>query len=100
MQASRLNRCRRGEWLGQSPPGYVVGPDSKLQFDPDEQIQSIIRLVLEQFAALGSVSALLRYLRQHGLKLPFRAVGGPERGQVQWHKPHRETLRLLVRNPA
>jgi DNA invertase Pin-like site-specific DNA recombinase len=100
MQASRLNRCRRGEWLGQSPPGYVVGPDSKLRFDADEQIQSIIRVVLDQFAALGSVSALLRYLRQHGLKLPFRAVGGPERGQVQWHEPHRETLRQLVRNPA
>ena len=30
MQAGRLNRVRRGEWLGQLPPGYVIGPDSKL----------------------------------------------------------------------
>lgn len=100
MQAGRLNRCRRGEWLGQTPPGYVVGPGGKLQFDPDEQVQDVIRLILEQFNVLGSISALLRYLRQHKIELPFRSVGGPDRGQLRWHAPHRETLRLLVRNPA
>jgi DNA invertase Pin-like site-specific DNA recombinase len=100
MQAGRLNRCRRGEWLGQPPPGYVVGTNAKLQFDPDEQVRDTVRLVLEQFAVLGSVSAVLRYLRQHQVQLPYRCVGGPQRGQLQWHTPHRETLRLLVHNPA
>lgn len=100
MQAGRLNRCRRGEWLGQTPPGYVVGPDHKLQFDPDEQVQQVMRLILEQFAALRSVSGVLRYLRQQQILLPFRPVGGPQRGQLQWHKPHRDTLRLLLRRPA
>ena len=84
MQAGRLNRCRRGEWLGQTPPGYVVGPDGKLQFDPDEQVQEVIRLILEQFRVLGSISAVQRYLRQNKIQLPFRPVGGPDRGQLQW----------------
>ena len=53
MQAGRLNRARRGEWLGQVPPGYVIGPDRKLQFDPDEQAQRVVRLVLDQFANPG-----------------------------------------------
>jgi DNA invertase Pin-like site-specific DNA recombinase len=100
MQAGRLNRCQRGEWLGQPPPGYVVGTEAKLHFDPDEQVQSTVRMILEQFAVLGSVNALLRYLRQQGMQLPFRRVGGPDRGQLQWHTPHRETLRFLIRNPA
>jgi DNA invertase Pin-like site-specific DNA recombinase len=100
MQAGRLNRCRRGEWLGQPPPGYVVGTDGRLQFDPDEEVQEVLRLVLGQFALLGSISAVLRYVRQHGIELPFRPAGGPVRGQLQWHRPHRETLRQLVRNPA
>ncbi|MGA3003625.1 MAG: ATP-binding cassette domain-containing protein [Acetobacteraceae bacterium] len=52
MQAARLNRARRGEWLGSPPPGYIVGPDHKLQFDPDEQIQSFTRLLLDQFASI------------------------------------------------
>jgi DNA invertase Pin-like site-specific DNA recombinase len=100
MQAGRLNRCRRGEWLGQPPPGYVVGPNGKLQFDPDEQVQEVVRLILDQFAALGSISGLLRYLRQHHLQLPWRPLGGPGSGAVQWRQPHRETLRQLVRRPA
>lgn len=100
MQAGRLNRCRRGEWLGQPPPGYVVGTNAKLEFDPDEQVQDAVRLVLEQFSGLGSVSGLLRSLRQHRIQLPFRPVGGPARGQLQWHTPHRETLRQFLRNPA
>jgi DNA invertase Pin-like site-specific DNA recombinase len=62
MQDARLNRARRGEWLGQAPPGYVIGPDCKLQFDPDDQVQSVMRLIQDQFARLGSLSGLLRYL--------------------------------------
>jgi len=100
MQAGRLNRARRGEWMGQPPPGYVIAPGGKLQFDPDEQVQHTLRLILEQFAVLGSVSRLARYLRQHHIDIPFRPLGGPERGQLQWHTPHRETLRLLLRRPA
>jgi DNA invertase Pin-like site-specific DNA recombinase len=100
MQAGRLNRARRGEWLGQAPPGYVIGPDRKLQFDPDEQVQQVVRLVLDRFAILGSLSGLLRYLRQHHIELPYRVPSGPNRGQLQWHRPHRETLRSLVRRPA
>jgi len=100
MQAGRLNRAQRGEWLGQVPPGYIVGPNRKLQFDPDEQAQQVIRLVFEQFTMLGSVCGVLRYLRQQEISWPFRPVGGPQHGQLQWRRPRRETLRLLLRRPA
>jgi hypothetical protein len=43
---------------------------------------------------------VLRYLRQHQIQLPFRPIGGPQRGQLLWHPPQRETLRLLLRRPA
>jgi DNA invertase Pin-like site-specific DNA recombinase len=100
MQAGRLNRARRGEWLGPPPPGYVIGPDHKLQFDPDEQAQQVIRLILDQFARLGSVSGLLRYLRHQQIQVPFRPLNGPDKGQLRWRRPHRETLRSLLRRPA
>jgi DNA invertase Pin-like site-specific DNA recombinase len=100
MQAGRLNRARRGEWLGQVPPGYAIGPDYKLQFDPDEQVQTVVRLILDQFAVLGSLSSLLRYLRQHRIQLPYRVPAGLDRGQLQWRQPQRETVRALLRRPA
>lgn len=100
MQASRLSRARRGEWMGQPPPGFVVGPDAKLQFDPDEQVQHVLALIFDQFVALGSLSGLLRHLRRHQIQLPFRPASGPDRGQLQWHAPQRETLRQILRRPA
>ena len=100
MQAARLNRCRRGEWLGQPPPGYVVGPDGKLQFDPDEQAQHTVRLIFEQFAVLGSINGVLRYLRDRRLELPSRPFRGRRRGELRWVTPCRETLRQLLRRPA
>ena len=100
MQAGRLNRARRGEWLGQPPAGYMIGPDHKLQLDADEQVQQVIRLILEQFVGLGSVSGLLGYLRRQQLQLPFRPISGPQKGQLCWHTPKRETLRQLLRSPA
>jgi DNA invertase Pin-like site-specific DNA recombinase len=100
MQAGRLNRAQRGEWLGQVPPGYIVGPNRKLQFDPDEQVQQVIRLVLEQFARLGSICGVLSYMREQQILFPFRPSGGPGRGQLQWRRPHRETLRLFLRRAA
>jgi hypothetical protein len=59
-----------------------------------------MRLVLEQFARLGSVSGLARYLRQHQIQLPFRPAYGVSQGQLQWRSPHRETLRQVLRHPA
>jgi DNA invertase Pin-like site-specific DNA recombinase len=100
MQTGRLNRARRGEWLGQVPPGYVIGPDRKLQFDPDEQVRNVVRLILDQFAILGSLSATLWYLRDHQIQMPYRVPSGPNRGQLHWRRPHRATLRCLVRRPA
>jgi DNA invertase Pin-like site-specific DNA recombinase len=100
MQTARLNRARRGEWMGSAPPGFVVGPDFHLQFDPDEQVQSVLRLILDQFAHLGSLSGLVRYLHQHHIDIPYRVPSGPNRGQLQWHRPHRDTLRTIIRRPA
>jgi DNA invertase Pin-like site-specific DNA recombinase len=100
MQAGRLNRVGRGDWLGQPPNGYIVGPDAKLQIDPDEEVQQRLRTVLEQFAKLASVTGVLRYMQRHQLELPFRPRFGPSAGVLQWRKPTRNRLRLIVRHPA
>lgn len=100
MQAARLNKAHRGEWLGEAPLGYMVGPDAKLQFDPDEGVQARVRLLFEEFERQGSVSSLLRYLARHKLQIPVRSHQMPTKGQLEWHRPHRETLRNLLRHPV
>ena len=100
MQAGRLNRVQRGDWLGQPPIGFIVGADSKLQIDPDAEVQQRIRMIFERFAERGSVTAVLRFLRTNQLRLPFRPRFGPNAGELQWRTPTREKLRLLLRCPA
>jgi DNA invertase Pin-like site-specific DNA recombinase len=100
MQAGRLSRARRGEWLGRVPPGYVVGPDRKLELDPDEQVRAAIRMAFDLFDAAGSLGGLLLRMKEHHILMPSRVPGGPPPGRLEWHRPHRETLRQLLRRPA
>ncbi len=99
MQQGRLERARRGEWLGVPPLGYVIGEDRKLVFDPDQQAQHITRMLFEQFERLGSVSALLRFLHEHDVRLPIRTTADP-RAPIDWRRPHRETVRNVLRHPV
>lgn len=100
MQHGRLERARRGEWLGATPMGYVLGEDRKLGFDPDEQVQHAVRQVFEQFDRMGSVSGLLRHFHQRDLRLPVRDPAGGAAAKIEWRKPHRETVRNMLRHPA
>ncbi len=96
MQQGRLERARRGEWLGATPMGYILGEDQKLAIDPDEQVQHAVRLVFEQMERLGSLSAVLRYFHDNGLRLPWRKTNG----RLDWRRAHRQTIRNLLRHPA
>jgi DNA invertase Pin-like site-specific DNA recombinase len=96
MQTGRLNRARRGEWIGQVPPGYVIGPDRKLELEPDEQARDTIRSIFDLFDSTGSLSGLLRRMMKEHIDMPCRVLTG----RLEWHRPHRETLRQLLRRPA
>ena len=100
MQHGRLERARRGEWLGEPPSGYILGENRKLALDPDEQVQHAVRQFFTLFERLGSLSSVLRHCRTAGLLLPFRPHGGLLPGSLEWRTPHRATLRNLLRHPA
>jgi DNA invertase Pin-like site-specific DNA recombinase len=100
MQQGRLERARRGEWLGEPPTGYVIGDHAKLVFDPDEQVQQAVRHCFADFERLGSLSALLRHGRANDVRLPLRVASGPSKGRIEWRLPQRETVRNLLRHPA
>ena len=59
-----------------------------------------MRLVFDHFDRQGSWHGLLRYLVHHGIRLPVRPHSGPNRGQLEWHRPHRETLQNLLHHPV
>jgi DNA invertase Pin-like site-specific DNA recombinase len=93
------NKARRGEVFNHPPMGYVKLPDRTFGLDPDQQVQGVIRLLFDQFERQGSMHGLLRYLVHHQIKMPIRPHYGPNRGQLEWRRPNRETLQNLLHHP-
>jgi hypothetical protein len=49
---------------------------------------------------LGTLNAVLRYLAGHQVQLPVRVHSGPGRGEIEWRRPNRETLQIMLHNPV
>lgn len=96
----RLNKARRGEVFYHPPIGYVRRPSGEFDIDPDQQVQEIVRLLFDKLDELGTVTAVLRYLVRNQIRLPVRPHSGPNRAQLEWHRPCRPTLSNLYHNPT
>jgi DNA invertase Pin-like site-specific DNA recombinase len=60
MQAGRLAKARRGELAIALPTGYMRRASGEAALDPDEQVQTVVRLVFAKFAELGTLHGVLR----------------------------------------
>lgn len=104
MQQGMWNKARRGELLNHPPIGYVRHVSARdgagdYIIDPDEQVQAVVRLIFSQFARLGSVGGLLKWLVRNDVRLPVRPHFGADRGELQWRRPSRATLLNILHHP-
>ncbi|HEY0938266.1 MAG TPA: recombinase family protein [Trebonia sp.] len=100
MASGRLAKAGRGELAVPLPAGYVRRPFGEAAFDPDEQVQAVVRLVFSVFEQLGTVHAVLRFLVEHQVQIGMRERSGPGKGEVVWRAPHQQGLVNMLRNPA
>ena len=96
----RLNKARRGEQFTSVPTGYVRSHSGdRIELDPDEQVQHVLRLIFDKFDELGSIGALHRYLVRNDIKLGYRVTSGSNAGQLEWRPALRVTLNRILRHP-
>lgn len=100
MYQGKLNKARRGALMGVPPIGYVRLVSGEWAIDPDEQVQATVRLLFDQFDKEATLHGLLRYLVHHGVCIPVRPCGGPNKGELQWRRPNRATLSNLLHHPS
>jgi len=100
MLSGKLAKAERGELAIPLPIGYVRRPSGEVALDPDEQARHVVRLVFGTFARLGTLNAVLRYLVEHQVQLPVRVHSGPAKGEIEWRRPTRETLQIMLHNPV
>jgi DNA invertase Pin-like site-specific DNA recombinase len=94
-----LQKARRGALSFALPIGYVHNASGEVVYDPDEQVQHVVRLIFRKFDELGTLHALLRYLVQHDIQLGVRVREGPAKGILEWRRSNRMTLQNMVKHP-
>lgn len=99
MLAGKRAKAERGELGMQVPMGYMRRPSGEVIKDPDEQAQSVIELIFDQFARQGTINGVLRYLAQHQIELPHRVASGPTKGELEWQRANRTVLSNLLHHP-
>jgi DNA invertase Pin-like site-specific DNA recombinase len=100
MYQGKLNKARRGALMGLPPIGYIRLASGEWAIDPDERVQTTVRLIFDQFDREATLHGLLRYLVHHGIRIPVRPGGGPNRGELEWRRPNRATLSNLLHHPS
>jgi DNA invertase Pin-like site-specific DNA recombinase/uncharacterized protein YndB with AHSA1/START domain len=100
LERGRLHKAERGELFAVVPLGYVRLASGGIAFDPDEQVQSVVRLIFAKLEELGSVCGVFRYLLRERICVGMRARRGPHKGQVEWHRPVLRTLFAMLHNPT
>ncbi len=100
MLSGKLAKAERGELAVPLPIGYVRRPSGEVILDPDEQARHVVRLVFSTFGRLGTLNGVLRYLVDQQVQLPVRMHAGPAKGGIEWRRPTRETLQIMLHNPV
>lgn len=98
MHQALLNKAKRGDIYIRAPLGYVKLPNGKFGLDPDEQVQSIVRMIFAEFDRRGSVRSVLRFLQQSNILLPIRLHTGPDKGNIEWRTPSPAVINRVLRH--
>jgi DNA invertase Pin-like site-specific DNA recombinase len=98
LRAGQLNKARRGEYFTHAPIGYIRVQNA-LELEPDDQAREVVRLIFEKFKDLGAMSAVLRYLTRHNLRIGVRDHRGPDKGQLTWRRPNQATVLGILHHP-
>lgn len=99
LHQGKLNKARRGELTFPLAIGYYRRASGEVTFDPDEQVQHVVRLIFRKFDELGTLHALLRFLTAHDIRLGVRVREGANKGELEWRRANRMTLQNLLKNP-
>jgi DNA invertase Pin-like site-specific DNA recombinase len=99
MMQGKRNKAERGELFSHLSRGFVRTTSGEVIMDPDEEVQSVMRLVFEQFEVLGSGRQLLGWLLANDIRLPVRPISGPDSGQLQWRPATLAAVYRILHHP-
>lgn len=100
MTEGQRHKAERGELRLPLPAGLERLRTGEVVLHPDEEIQARVRLVFNKFRELGSAASVVRYLREHNLKLPARHRRGAEPYDISWVEAKTNGVLNILQNPT
>ncbi len=100
LHAGERHKAERCELRLALPVGLVYARSGEITLDPDEEVQSRVRLVFAKFEELGTANAVVRYLRRAELLLPSRPLRGPAPHDLYWQPATCSAVLSILNNPA
>ncbi len=95
----KLEKASQGKLRFRLPAGYVYAETGQVVFDPDEQVQEVVRLVFALFEELGTAWAVVKHFRSHKLLFPQRFWGGDRDGELVWAPLRHSRVTGIIHNP-
>jgi DNA invertase Pin-like site-specific DNA recombinase len=83
LHGAELNKARRGELVRRLRIGFIRSGEGRIELEPDQEIQGAVRTEFEQFERLGSAIRVLRFFRDHSLKLRGASCCSPCGGALR-----------------
>ena len=78
--------------------GYVKVSCDRIEKDPDQRVQDVLKLLFAKFAEFQSVRQVHIWLRDEGIELPVKAHNTEAEGVV-WRLPAYNTVHNILTNP-
>ena len=99
MDQGKRHQARRGALRLARPLGDGWDSGGEMACDPDAHVHHVVRLLVRQVDALGTLHALGRYRGQQGIQRGVRRRDGPANGALEWRCPTRSTGQAFLKNP-
>ncbi|HEX6510007.1 MAG TPA: recombinase family protein [Chloroflexota bacterium] len=96
LHAALLQKAERGELAQVLPAGLVRDEAGIVRKDPHQEVQSRIALIFTAFQEQRATTKVVRFLRQHHLRLPRKNRWG----EIVWRWPTTSAIASILQNPA
>jgi DNA invertase Pin-like site-specific DNA recombinase len=93
-------KAARGELRLPLPAGLAYGRDSRIAFNPDEEVQARLHHLFAKFRELRTAKAVMRHFQEANLLLPVRPLDGPSPHDVIWRPASSARILQVLKNPA
>jgi DNA invertase Pin-like site-specific DNA recombinase len=100
LQGGKLNKAKKGELRFPLPVGFCYDEQSRIVFDPDEELRGAVGLVFRLFRETGTAFAVMQRFAESALRFPKRSYGGAWDGKIIWGRLTHSRVLAMLKNPS